>query len=268
MEPVIKPESIKLTIPDFQAEYDINAKIPVEISVSPENADTNSLKYITDCETLTFSESTVNTGSEEGTYKIHIESGDVKSDVITISVVDIASRESALREEEKKLQEAEEKRLAEKKAAKEAEEKRLAEEKAAKEAEEQRLAAEKAAQEAEEQRLAAEKAAKEAEERRLAEEQAAQEEKVRQEASISQGSTSQNSSSQSSGSGNAENFNTYDNTEQQQTSDMFVLNTDSHKIHYPSCRDVPKIKPQNYSTSNQSVSELEAQGYTTCGHCF
>lgn len=224
MEPVVKPESIELIISDYQPEYDINTEIPVEISVAPEDADTRSLKYITDSETLTFSESMVNTGSEEGTYQISIESGNVKSNTITVSVVDMTAREAAQKAEEKAAKEAEEKRLAEEKAAKEAEEKRLAEEEAAKEAEE----------------------------------------KARQKASAAPRSSSQGNSS----GGNGDNFNTYDNVEQQKTSDTFVLNTGRHKIHYPSCRDVPKIAPQNYSTSSLSLDELKAQGYTTCGHCF
>ncbi|MBD5473630.1 MAG: hypothetical protein HDR20_12295 [Lachnospiraceae bacterium] len=64
------------------------------------------------------------------------------------------------------------------------------------------------------------------------------------------------------------NFNTYNNLEQQQTSDMFVLNTSTFKFHWPTCNDVKKIAPENYSTSNLSISELESQGYSTCGHCF
>ncbi len=64
------------------------------------------------------------------------------------------------------------------------------------------------------------------------------------------------------------NFDTYNNTEQQQTAASYVLNNSSKKIHYPSCRSVPKIAPQNYATSNQTVNELIAQGYTTCGICF
>ncbi len=71
----------------------------------------------------------------------------------------------------------------------------------------------------------------------------------------------------SSGSGNGDNFNTYDNATQQQTSQTWVLNTSSRKIHYPSCSQVKKIAPQNYSTSNLSESELLLQGYTTCGAC-
>lgn len=67
--------------------------------------------------------------------------------------------------------------------------------------------------------------------------------------------------------GGESNFNTYDNTSQQQTEDTWVLNTSSMKIHYPSCSAVKKIAPQNYSTSSLSESELISQGYTTCGIC-
>lgn len=70
-----------------------------------------------------------------------------------------------------------------------------------------------------------------------------------------------------SGRGNADNFNTYDNAEQQKTADKWVLNTSTKKIHYPSCAEVKKIAPQNYSTSNISENELLNQGYTTCGRC-
>lgn len=277
MEPVVRAESIELSIPDIQPEYDINTEIPVTISVLPENADTSSLDFISSGDTLTFSDSVINTGSEEGTYEISIESRNVKSNTITISVVDVTAREAAQEAEEKAAKEAEEKRLAEERAAKEAEEKRLAEERAAKEAEEKRLAEERAAKEAEEKRLAEERAAKEAEEKRLAEERAAKEaeekrlaeERAAEEAEEKRLAEERASASTGSGgSGNADNFNTYNNTEQQQTFDPFVLNTSTHKIHYPGCRDVPKIAPQNYSTSSQSLDELKAQGYTTCGHCF
>lgn len=64
------------------------------------------------------------------------------------------------------------------------------------------------------------------------------------------------------------NFNTYNNAEQQNTEDTWVLNTNSKKIHYPHCKSVPKIAPKNYSTSSESLDELKARGYTTCGNCF
>lgn len=72
----------------------------------------------------------------------------------------------------------------------------------------------------------------------------------------------------SSGNGGDSNFNTYNNTEQQNTEDTWVLNTNSKKIHYPSCKSVPKIAPQNYSTSSETLDELKSRGYTTCGNCF
>lgn len=77
------------------------------------------------------------------------------------------------------------------------------------------------------------------------------------------------SSGGNSESGSGENnFNTYNNTEQQLTTDSYVLNTSTHKIHYPHCSSVPKIAQHNYATSNLSIAELEAQEYTTCGKCF
>lgn len=70
--------------------------------------------------------------------------------------------------------------------------------------------------------------------------------------------------------GDGNNFNTYNNSAQQQTNDSYVLNSnpDRMRIHIPTCRDVKKIAPENYSTTNLSISELEAQGYSKCGHCL
>lgn len=47
----------------------------------------------------------------------------------------------------------------------------------------------------------------------------------------------------------------------------YVLNTSSKKIHKPTCNDVKKIKPENYSTTTDIDSYL-SQGYTKCGHCW
>jgi hypothetical protein len=68
--------------------------------------------------------------------------------------------------------------------------------------------------------------------------------------------------------GNSYNFDTYNIPEQQNTTASYVLNVNSKKIHHSSCKDVKKIKPENYLESNSTLSELESQGYTTCGHCF
>lgn len=160
-------------------------------------------------------------------------------------------------EEESAAEEAEQKRIAEEKAAKEDEEKRLLEGQAAKE-EAQRLAEEKAAAE----RIAN----RQAEAQRIKEtEQAAQNATNNNTAPVASGAPN---TPQSSGAGGDSNFNTYNNTEQQNTNMSWVLNTSTLKIHYPSCRSVPKIAPQNYSTSNDSLDALKNQGYSTCGICF
>ena len=64
------------------------------------------------------------------------------------------------------------------------------------------------------------------------------------------------------------NFDKYNTPEQQNTTMSWVLNTNSKKIHYPSCKSVAKIAPHNYSTSNETLDTLRSQGYDTCGNCF
>lgn len=69
------------------------------------------------------------------------------------------------------------------------------------------------------------------------------------------------------GTGNAENFNKYNNVDQQNTEAAYVLNTNTKKFHYPTCRDVPKIAEKNYSTSNDSRESIINSGYSPCKHC-
>lgn len=64
------------------------------------------------------------------------------------------------------------------------------------------------------------------------------------------------------------NFDTYDNKEQQNTEQQYVLNTETKKIHLPSCRTVPKIAPENYATTNSDIDSLKSQGYDACGICL
>ncbi len=234
-----KVESIELSIPNYKPVYDINTDIPIDISVLPENAGTGSLEYISDDDSITFSSTGISTGNKEGSYTVYVVSGDIKSDTITINVADITAREE--------LAKAEAEREAAEKAAREAEEKasREAEEKASREAEEK--ASKAAASNASTDQT--------------------------QKSSDNQG---ENTNGQENAApadanppdGSKNNFDTYDNAEQQNTEAAYVLNTSSKKIHHPSCRSVPKIAPENYSTSNQSVDELVNQGYSTCGICF
>ncbi len=67
--------------------------------------------------------------------------------------------------------------------------------------------------------------------------------------------------------GDSNTFESWHRPEQQQTTAQHVLNTKSLKIHYSSCREVPKIAPQNYLESNESIDSLFNQGYTYCGVC-
>lgn len=66
--------------------------------------------------------------------------------------------------------------------------------------------------------------------------------------------------------GNADNFYLYDNPEQQNTLDSYVLNTNTMKFHYPHCQWVPRIAPEHYQTSNDR-GEIVAQGYEPCKAC-
>lgn len=66
---------------------------------------------------------------------------------------------------------------------------------------------------------------------------------------------------------NANNFNTYDNPEQQQTTASYVLNTNTMKFHHPWCRSVKKISPENYEAFDGERDSVIAQGYDPCGIC-
>ena len=72
----------------------------------------------------------------------------------------------------------------------------------------------------------------------------------------------------SGGGGDGSNFQTWDNPDQQQTSQNWVLNTNTMKVHYPSCSSVPRIAPHNYATSSAPLDELLSRGYSRCGRCF
>lgn len=47
----------------------------------------------------------------------------------------------------------------------------------------------------------------------------------------------------------------------------FVLNTNTMKAHYESCRHVATISDHNYATTEKSPEELKSQGYTACKTC-
>lgn len=47
----------------------------------------------------------------------------------------------------------------------------------------------------------------------------------------------------------------------------YVLNTNTHKFHYPDCSSVKDIKPKNYQETTLSRDELISQGYKPCKRC-
>lgn len=46
----------------------------------------------------------------------------------------------------------------------------------------------------------------------------------------------------------------------------YVLNTNTMKIHYPSCSSVDQIKPENYAETTD-IEDALAAGYEPCGRC-
>lgn len=56
--------------------------------------------------------------------------------------------------------------------------------------------------------------------------------------------------------------------EPEYSGETYVLNTSTKKIHRPNCKSAKKIAAENYDTTDKSIDELQAEGYTTCGNCF
>ena len=48
----------------------------------------------------------------------------------------------------------------------------------------------------------------------------------------------------------------------------YVLNTNSKKIHQPSCSSVSKMSAKNRKDVHDTLANLEAQGYEPCKNCF
>ena len=59
----------------------------------------------------------------------------------------------------------------------------------------------------------------------------------------------------------------YTQPPKQSTTGQYVLNTATLKIHTSNCRDLSKMDAENRQDYSGSIEDLEAQGYTRCGHC-
>ena len=132
--------------------------------------------------------------------------------------------------------------------------------------------AEEEAQKAKEEkeRLAIEKAKKE-EEEKAAKEKAEQEAKAKAEADAQAAAEAQKQAEADAATKRAEQERIAAEQQaaaaQQPQTSSYVVNTNTGKFHFPSCRDVNKIKPENYWAYDGTRDDLINQGYSPCGHC-
>ena len=226
------PEQISLSA-DTSQMHDVNTEVEITLKTTPEDCMIPESAFTVSDGELSFKDDKITfTSSSEGKFDIYAKYSGVTSNKISLKFEDV---------EKKQAEEAE--RIA----AEQAEAERIA----AEQAEAERVAAEQAeaARLAQEQAEAERAAAEQAEAARIAQEQA----------------QAETSAAQPQNPGN--NFNAYDNPEQQQTTSSYVLNTNTMKFHYPTCRDVKKIAPHNYSTYDGTRDGAIGQGYSPCGHC-
>ena len=53
----------------------------------------------------------------------------------------------------------------------------------------------------------------------------------------------------------------------EETEGTYILNTNTHRFHYPSCDNVNDMKDKNKETSTESREKLIEEGYLPCGRC-
>ncbi|MCI6465198.1 MULTISPECIES: ComEC/Rec2 family competence protein [Faecalicatena] len=51
-------------------------------------------------------------------------------------------------------------------------------------------------------------------------------------------------------------------------STSYILNTNTKKIHLPSCKSVKRMSDKNKEKTSQSIEELKKEGYTPCQNCL
>lgn len=100
-------KTIQISLENQETEYDINQTIPVSISVEPSDADISDLTYISSAgksDTFTFTANKIETGTAEGSYEIYVKCGDIESNKLSITVVDVAARKAAQEQAELETQ--------------------------------------------------------------------------------------------------------------------------------------------------------------------
>lgn len=265
-------ESINLNIPDYQEAYDVNSEIPFELSISPDSAASSSIDYVTSDESISVSDNHITTGDTEGVFEVYAEIDNIKSNTLTITVKssDVALTQPEeievpeettdatppLPEEEPDLTDMETQTMY---ATSEVNIRSGA-------GTDTEILGKTAKGDSIEMLSIDGDWAKILYNGAVA--YIATDYISEQLPPSDPPTTTASSSDMSAAESSENNFNTYDNPEQHNTADTYVLNTSTKKIHYPSCSSVEKISPQNYSTSSLSVEELESQGYAKCKRCF
>lgn len=100
-------KTIQISLENQETEYDINQTIPVSISVEPSDADISDLTYISSAgksDTFTFTDNKIETGTAEGSYEIYVKCGDIESNKLSITIVDVAARKAAQEQAELETQ--------------------------------------------------------------------------------------------------------------------------------------------------------------------
>lgn len=100
-------KTIQISLENQETEYDINQTIPVSISIEPSDADISDLTYISSAgksDTFTFTDNKIETGTAEGSYEIYVKCGDIESNKLSITVVDVAARKAAQEQAELETQ--------------------------------------------------------------------------------------------------------------------------------------------------------------------
>lgn len=100
-------KTIQISLENQETEYDINQTIPVSISVEPSDADISDLTYISSAgksDTFTFTDNKIETGTAEGSCEIYVKCGDIESNKLSITVVDVAARKAAQEQAELETQ--------------------------------------------------------------------------------------------------------------------------------------------------------------------
>lgn len=58
------------------------------------------------------------------------------------------------------------------------------------------------------------------------------------------------------------------NTKEEKNGGSYILNTNTKKVHRPSCSSVKKMADKNKKKTKKSLKELEKEGYTPCQNCM